>query len=919
MKKLRHRLFASVVFVTAIAISSTSQASSSDITKQSLVSAIDIPYESFHLKNGLKVIVHTDRSKPTVFVGMWYKVGSKDEPMGKSGFAHLFEHLMFKDTINRKGDFFAPFTEAGATGMNGTTSFDRTNYFATVPTPALDMALWMESDRMSYILEAIDQKALDDERKVVKNEKRLSMDRPYAKVFPRMLKGLYPMGHPYRETVIGSMQDLNDASLDDVRQWFNKYYGASNAFLVLAGDVDVQTAKKKVTKYFASASVGEPIEVYESWVPVLQNNKNDSMYDKVPETVISRTWHLPPKGNQDTSLMHFVSKTLVENKNSPLYKKLIDELKLATSVSAYIYEGMIASTFNLDVNLVDGVDTKVVESIIDDTLANYIKNGPSKKLLASEKLAHLKGYVSHLERVSNRGFLLANGFLITNNPAFYKKELDWQNSVSKKGLKEVAKTWLSKHYYQLIVKPFPEHSSAEQDVNRAIIPVVDQVATDIRFPKTQEATLSNGIKLVAANYGKLPLLKVRVKFDTGRFAEHSTEAGAAMAFAQLLDKGTKKYDASELSFKLDEIAMQLNTWADTQTSGIDYEILTPYLEESFSLISEMLKNATFPEQEFGKFKQRWSASIKNTESDPSSNAGALFQRAVYGVKNINGRILTPEDSSQLSRRALQAFVEREVTPANMTVYILGDIDLDAARKALDRNLGKWQKKGVSSLQSIGPALAKKAQVILVDQPESTQTSITVGHALPAFDKDSDTQISAINEIFGGDFGARINSNIRADKGWSYGIYSRLLRNPSGDQAIAISGAVQADKTIESILELKKEYEQFVSSHPATEDELQRVVLREVRSIVGSFSTSIDFLNSMAQAESYGLPYNYEQGIPKRFERLSLGEVNRLAKQLIDPNSLIWVIVGDLGKIKKDIKKLKLGETVVWDAFGRPVR
>ncbi len=277
------------------------------VADDDVATQVNIPYEMFRLDNGLTVIVHTDRSTPTVFVGMWYGVGSKDEPEGKTGFAHLFEHLMFQGTENREGEYFSPFTDAGATGMNGTTSEDRTNYFATVPTGALDMALWMESDRMSYLLGAVTQEALDEQRGVVQNEKRQGENRPYAKMSDRMRAGLYPVDHPYRHSIIGSMEDLDNASLDDVHEWFNTYYGASNVVLVLAGDVDVETAREKVTHYFSEAPSGVPLVHPKKWIPDLTENRKESMYDRVGQMRIARVWALPGLNNRDTTLMYLVN------------------------------------------------------------------------------------------------------------------------------------------------------------------------------------------------------------------------------------------------------------------------------------------------------------------------------------------------------------------------------------------------------------------------------------------------------------------------------------------------------------------------------------------------------------------------------------------------------------------------------------
>ena len=360
----------------------------------SLVGQINIEYEQFTLNNGLTVLVYPDHSVPTVYVAMYYGVGAKDEPPGKTGFAHLFEHLMFQGTENREGEYFAPFSLAGATGMNGTTNQDRTNYYATVPTGALDMALWMESDRLSYLLGAITQEALDEQRDVVKNEKRQRENRPYHMVYEHILKGLFPVGHPYHHTTIGSMEDLDNASLKDVHGWFKKYYGGTNTYLVLAGDITVEQAKEKVAYYFSEAPAGEPLTKAEKWVPTLDSIKRERAYDRVAQTRLVRAWVSPDTNNPDASLFYLMNQTLAGNKNAPLYKKLVDDLKLATSVSGHSMSQVLSGLYILSIDLVPGVDPDRVWNIVDETIAEYVADGPDSDILAAGKLGVNKWMIS---------------------------------------------------------------------------------------------------------------------------------------------------------------------------------------------------------------------------------------------------------------------------------------------------------------------------------------------------------------------------------------------------------------------------------------------------------------------------------------------------------------------------------------------
>lgn len=883
-----------------------------------LASQVDIPYEMFVLDNGLTTIVYSDHSSPTVFVGMWYGVGSKDEPEGKTGFAHLFEHLMFQGTANREGEYFEPFTKAGATGMNGTTSEDRTNYFATVPTGALDMALWMESDRMSNLLGAVTQEALDEQRGVVQNEKRSGDNRPYSGVYDRVKAGIYPVDHPYRHSTIGSMEDLDNAALEDVHEWFNEYYGASNVVLVLAGDIDLQTAKEKVTHYFSEAPTGGPLTKPRQWIPEIRENRSEIMYDRVGQTRITRVWPLPNGNNRDTTLMYLVNESLVGNKNSPLRKALVDDLKLATGVFGSAYGRVISGEYSLTINLRPGVEPEQVIAIVDEILAGYLQAGPSEEILENAKLAINMSMISSMESKSTIGRMLAEGQLYSNDPLFVKKEIAWLNSATADDLLAVANRWLTRGYFELTVLPFPNLVSSNEKVDRSAIPPVSEVS-GINFPEISTATLDNGMGLVVANSGSLPLVDVSIRMNTGNTADDYSAQGISDAVFAMLDKGTKKFDANQLAAEKDRIAMGIRLRAGIESSTMSYQILSNYLGESLDLAAEILRNPTFPEDELDKFREQVNAYLSNVEKNPSSNARAFFLRAVYGHDHPLGGVWTPALVDNLNSKSLQEFYAREVAPDNMTVFMIGDIDIDTARSMLNKSFGNWKKKHNSNLQPVGGAGESRPRMILVDQPEAVQSTIVAGHAIPPFDPEDNTELTVMNAVFGGDFEARINMNLREDKGWSYGMSSGIRSNTSGDQALAVSGSVQTDKTMESMIEIRKEFDEFLSTRPATEDELNRVKLNRTRSLPGRFATRRGFLQSMISSDEYGLPYDHAESTAARIDAVTLEGVNNRAKSLIRPDELTWVVVGDLSQIEEKVRSLNYGEVEVWDGFGKKLR
>jgi zinc protease len=863
---------------------------------EDVATQVNIPFEMFRLDNGLTVIVYSDHSTPTVFVGMWYGVGSKDEPEGKTGFAHLFEHLMFQGTENREGEYFSPFTDAGATGMNGTTSEDRTNYFATVPTGALDMALWMESDRMSYLLGAVTQEALDEQRGVVKNEKRQGENRPYAKMRDLMRAGLYPVDHPYRHSIIGSMEDLDNASLEDVHEWFNTYYGASNVVLVLAGDVTLETAKEKVAHYFSEAPAGVPLVYPQKWIPNLSENRKESMYDRVGQTRITRVWALPGLNDRDTTLMYLVNESLVGNKNSPLRKILVDDLQLATAVAGSAYGKVISGEYSLTIDLRPGVTPEEVLPVVDRIIAEYLESGPDAKIVENAKLAVNMYMIGALERSSAVGRVLAEGYLYSDDPLYINKELEWLNAATPDQLRDVANRWLTRGYYELTVLPFPEYSSTEARVDRAVIPEVSADA-NINFPDIATATLDNGMKLVVATRDALPIVDVSLRIGAGSTASPASAPGLATFAMALMDKGTKKYDVHELAAAKDEIAMAGQLQAGVEESSFSYRILHSRLDESLDIASEVLRNPTFPDDELQKLKQKIAAWLATLERNPASAASSLFERAVYGVDNPLGSVWTH----------------------NITVFMIGNIGIEEAKAAVERSFGKWKSSSDSARKPIGDAEKARPRVILVDHPEAPQSTIVAGHAIAPYDPETSTELYVMNGVFGGGFEARINMNLREDKHWSYGMRSGIRQNTSGDQHISVSGSVQTDKTMESMQEIMREYEDFVSSRPATDEEVDRVKLNRTRSLPGTFATNRGFLSSIISSDSYGLPFDYAETRAERIGAVTTEDVNESALGVIDPAKLTWVVIGDLAQIEDKVRSLEYGDVEVWDAFGNRVR
>ncbi|VAV94705.1 Zinc protease, partial [hydrothermal vent metagenome] len=430
---------------------------------------IELPYDKFQLDNGLTVVVHEDRKAPLVAVSIWYHVGSKDEPEGKTGFAHLFEHLMFNGSENYDGEWFEPLEEIGATDLNGTTWFDRTNYFQTVPTPGLERVLWMESDRMGHLLGVVTKEKLDNQRGVVQNEKRQGDNQPYGRAEYSVLAGLLPAGHPYTHSTIGSMEDLDAASLDDVKNWFKEYYGAANTVLVIAGDIDVETARPLVEKYFGDIEAGPPLTQTKANAPQLAVNKQEVMYDRVPQPRLDRNWVAPGRTTREAVLMDLAAEVLGGGKTSRLYRKLVDELQLATAASANNQTQELLSFFSTTVDANKDADLARVEREMESVLSTFLKKGPTTAELKRAKTGIKAGIIRGLEKVGGFGgkaVTLAQGELYAGDPGFIETQLDWLDAATPADVLRAARSVMNAGYYQLNILPFPEYSTVASDLDR---------------------------------------------------------------------------------------------------------------------------------------------------------------------------------------------------------------------------------------------------------------------------------------------------------------------------------------------------------------------------------------------------------------------------------------------------------------------
>jgi len=887
---------------------------------------VDIPYQKFVLPNGLTLVVHEDHKAPIVAVDVWYHVGSKDERPGRTGFAHLFEHLMFTNTENHHDEFFRPLIAVGGTKMNGNTWLDRTTYFENVPVNALDTALWLESDRMGHLLGAIDQKKLDEQRGVVQNEKRQGENRPYGKVDELIAASTYPAGHPYSWTTIGSMEDLNAASLDDVKGWFRQYYGAANAVLVVAGDVQPDDVKKRVEHFFGDIASGPVLKRTDAWVAKMSGEKRASMQDRVPQARIYKTWNIPGYNTHDLTLLQLASDVLASGKNSRLYKRLVYTDQIATSVSAGVGPFEIGSQFQVIVTVKPGGDPAAVEKALDEEMARFLDKGPTQEELERIKTANYASFVRAVERIDGSGgkaAILGESMLYGGSPDFYKTSLGWLRNATVAEVQRASRTWLSDGVFVLNVEPFPEYHAAATGADRGKLPTVGSPAP-LKLPPLQRATLSNGLKVVLAERHAVPVVQLSLIVDAGHAADSLAKPGTSNLALAMISNGTKTRNALQISARADELGAEISAGSTLDTSFISLNAISSELPDSLELFSDLLLNPTFPEAELVRLKNQSIASIQQAKSQPRGIASRLFPSLIYGeghpYANPFSGIGTEATVESMTVGELRTFYKRWVRPDNATLLIVGDTTLPQIQPLLEKRLAGWKAppEALPTKQVSAVPLPSKPRIFLVNRTGAEQSLVFAVHLAPPRSDPENVAFETVNTVLGGSYVSRINMNLRQDKHWSYGAGSSLI-DAKGQRPFVVSALVQTDKTAESIQETLKELRGLAGAHQATEAEIRAAKDSLVLSLPGSNETAREVASSYADILTFGLPDSYLNEYVDKVEALSPTDLQTAATQLIHPDALTWVIVGDLNAIEAPVRKLSIGEVKVLDADGNVLR
>lgn len=905
-------------------------------TPQQLVSQVDIPYEKFVLANGLTTIVHTDRKAPVVGITLYYKVGSKNEPRGHTGFAHLYEHLFFGGSANVP-NFDIPLEAAGSTPTNGSTWYDRTNYVETVPTGALDLALFMESDRMGWLLPAITQDKLDKQRGVVQNEKRQGDNQPYGLVEYAVSEGLFPVGHPYRHSTIGSMADLDAATLSDVRQWFTDHYAPNNVVLVLSGDIDAVTARPQVERWFGAIPRGPEVAPVTTGPVTLPTPVSRDMTDQVPVLRISREWSGPGLNDPEAPALRIGMHILGGLASSRLDNALVRGSELAVSVtaSAQVYQQI--SILEAAMQVKPGVARAQAEAAFDKVLANFIARGPTDDEVRRAVVSTLSGEIGALESVGGfegKGVTLAEGEVYSHDPAKYKRDLQAMAALTPERVRAVMQKWLSRPVYKLAVVPGERTESGDamggwgDEASRPAPPADPHAKAspitaatprsapplaaveDLKFPSIERTTLSNGIPVALARRTAVPKVTLTIDFDAGHAADALDTPGTQEMMLSTLEEGTTSRSATGIAEDQERLGAAIAIGASTDTSSITLNALTANLAPSLALTADVLLHPAFASPDVERVRQQALAALAQVQSSPDALAARTLEAEVFGKHPYglpSDGLGSAETLKALTPAALRAAHDKWLRPDLARITVVGDVTMAQLKPLLEQAFGGWKAPGIAPPAKPITAAVPAAQnrIVLVDRPNSPQSVIMAGRILPLTGRTPDTEpLMLANDVMGNDFLSRLNLDIREEKGWSYGVRSSVSQ-ATGPSLLQLRAPVQADRTGDAIRAIMADMAAFPQAKPVTQEEHQRVTEGAIRALPNAFETNGAVLEAIRKDDRLERPETYYEQLASKYRAINAATIGAAASQYLQPAGLTYVVVGDRKVVEPQLRTLGL--------------
>ncbi|PKB22425.1 M16 family metallopeptidase [Janthinobacterium sp. 64] len=874
--------------------------------------------QKFVLKNGLTLIVHEDHSVPVVAVNLWYHVGSRNEQRGKTGFAHLFEHFFFNGSENYPHGFREAMDDLGASNRNGTTDGDRTNFYEDVPVSALERTLYLESDRMGYLGNYISKEMLERERGVVQNEKRQGENQPYGRVWQEISAQMYPYSHPYSWSTIGSMDDLNAASLDDIKQWYRTYYGPNNAVISLAGDITPERALALVTQYFGAIPPGPPLPRTQSWIPRLDSNIRSEMEDRVPQARIYRSYHAPAVSDPEVARLSLLADVLAGSKSSRLMRRLVYDKSLATSVQAGVNEGELGSTFNIIVTVKPGVSPADAEREMESVLQQLLVQGPTAAELARVKTSALAGVARGNERLGRRANLLSENATFGATPEAYLDKLEAVANATPEQVRRSGAAWLNGYSHTMTVKPFAQLAVEKSTLDRKLLPALG-TPPDVAFPAIERAQLKNGVKVVLLQRHAAPIVNVTLALDAGSASDSAAKAGTASLAMDLLDKGTRTRNTFQLSDALESLGASLSSSSLDDLSLLRLQSTAGNLAPSLALMADAALQPAFGEDLFAQQKQRRLAQIGQEKAQPTGLAMRIMPAILYGTENAYGRPASGDVNSVqgLTRADVAQWHATWFKPGSATLIVTGDTTLAQLMPALEASFGSWKGGSAPAKALAAPGRTAGKRVFLIDKPDAPQSTIVAAHLSLPPGQPEDLAMEPLMQNFGGMATSRLNRNLRLDKHWSYGT-SGVLTRPRGQRAFMVLAPVQTDKTREAMQEVAKEIRGVAGERPVQGEEFNSIMRNMNSRLAGRFETLAALDSAALTSLNQGLPDTYWSAYSARMRTLDEAQLASAGARFVRPDELVWLVIGDLRKIEAGVRELGWGEVTVLDADGVPL-
>ena len=907
---------------------------------------LSVSYEQYKLNNGLDVILHQDKSDPIVAVAIQYHVGSNREVPGKTGFAHLFEHMMFQQSENvGQDEFFKKIQGAGGT-LNGGTGNDGTTYYEVVPKNALEMVLWLESDRMGYLENTVTKSAFANQQNVVQNEKRQSYDnRPYGHNSWVIAKNLYPQGHPYSWTVIGEMKDLFNATADDVKDFHSKYYVPNNTTLVLAGDFETEDVKPLIEKYFGEIPAGEKVEDMAPQTVTLSETKklyHEDNFAKTPQ--LTMVWPTAEEYSKDSYALDFLAKALGSGKKSPFYRVIVKDKKLAPRAGVYNRSMELAGQFTISINANAGTSLAEVENAVDDAFALFEEEGITEKDLEKYKAGLETDFYNGISSVLGKSFQLARYNEYAGSPGFIEQDIanikavtidDIMNAYEKyiKDKPFVSTSFVPKGQLDLVAENSVDAGVVEENVKNAT--QVDQTAiqddeeivkTPTQFDRTVEPAkgpepalnipavwtdeASNGMQIYGIEQDELPLIQYSIVLDGGHLIAPKDKAGVASFLASMLMEGTANKTPEELEEAIDLLGARIYVYSGTEQMGVYVNCLTRNYEKTMALVKEILLEPRWDKEQFDLVKSRMINSIKRNQANPNYLASVAFDQLVYGKDNImaipsSGTLETLES---ITMDDLKDFYQKSFSPSVATMHIVGKIDKNRVLEGLQSLNTSWEPFEVEIPEITPPAPAPKSTIYFVDVPGAKQSVINIGHYAVPHSSPDYYPATVMNYKLGGSFNGIVNMILREEKGFTYGART-YFGGGKNYGTFEASSSVRTTATEESVQIFKDEIEKYING--ISDEDLEFTKNALVKSNARRFETLGALHNMLTSISHYNLPFDYVKQEEAFVKELTPEQHQQLAQKLIHPDQMIFVVVGDAETQLEPLKNIGLGMPVLY--------